>query len=610
MGLHAWIAVATLAAAAILFVTRRLPIGVTALGIPVVLVATGVISRPADALAGFGNQAVVAIGSIFVVGAALQESGVATLLARGLQRIGGRRETVLITLVMLATALLSSMMNNAAAVALLLPAVVTLARRAFLSPSRLLIPMAYAAVLGGTVTMIGTAPNLLVADSMRAMIEGGGASADQSIGVFTYALIGIPIVLTGVLYMTLVGRRFLPARSPEDRLREARLPEDVAQSYGLIENMFQFRVVPQSLVNGRTVAEAALRTRYGLSLMMVVRPGPMGTRRYLHPRADLVLEPDDRLYLQGDEVHAWNCAETELLQFGLAGPRTVERMLGRGMTLAEVSVPPRSQAVGHSLTDLHFRSQYHGNVLLLWRGGRTIHRDATQIPLEVGDVLLVTGSVEGVRELGRNPDFIVLTDQSAVEDVHRAPLAIALLLVALVPPILGWVPIAISALASALLMVVTGCLSRAGLRRAVDWKVLALIVGTIPLGAALESTGVASEVAGGILTLVAGHGEIAVLGALFALAAVTAMLSTNAAAAVIVMPGAVRAAGAAGMGPRLALLAVAFGCSTNFLSPFAQWNLLVMAPGGYRARDYLKVGVGQFLVFAAATLVCLALLSG
>ncbi len=474
MDLHGWIAVGTLGAAAVLFVTKWLPIGVTALAIPVVLVVTGVIENPSDALTGFGSQAVITIGSIFVVGAALQESGVATLMARGLQRLGGGSEVWLIGLVMIGAALLSAIMNNAAAVALLLPAVVTLARRSLLPTSRLLMPMAFATVLGGTVTLIGTAPNLLLADEIRQRIASGLVSPDQSIGVFTFALAGVPIVVTGILYMILVGRRLIPFRTAEDRLREARLPEEVAQSYGLLENLFQMRVVGQSLISGKTVAEASLRTRYGLSLVMVVRAGAIGSQRYLHPRADLVLEPEDRLYLQGEEVDAWSCAETEVLQFGLAGPQTIERMLGRGMTLTEVSVPPRSQAVGRNLTDMEFRRRYHGNVLLLWRRGKTIKQDATREPLEVGDVFLVSGNVQGTHELMRNPDFNVLTDPSAVEDVQHAPLAIGILLVAILPPILGIVEIPISALAAALMMVVSGCISMPSLRRAVDWKVLAL----------------------------------------------------------------------------------------------------------------------------------------
>ena len=600
MDFHGWIAVATLGVTVALFLSKRLPLGVVALGIPVVLVATGTLGDPSEGLAGFGSNAVVAIGSIFVIGAGLQECGVATLMARGLQKLAGPSETWLIVLVMLGTAMMSAFMNNAAAVALLLPAVVTLARRSMMPVSLLLMPLAFGAVLGGTVTMIGTAANLLVADSAQTL-------AGEKMGVFDFALVGIPIVVTGILYMAFVGRRLLPKRHVEDRLREARLPEEVAASYGLLENLFQMRVVPQSKVCGMTVADASLRTRYGLSLVMVVRQGSMGAQRYLHPRADLVLEPEDRLYLEGEEVGAWACAEEEVLQFGLAGPTTIERMLGRGMSLSEVTVPPRSRAIGKTIRDLKFRRRYQGNVLSLWRRGKPVKRDAMQTPLEVGDAFLVSGSQTGIRSLARDPDFIVLTDQSAVEDLSRAPLAIALLLVAILPPIVGFVPISISALAAALLMVTTGCLSWAGAERAIDWKVLALIVGTIPLGAALDQHGASEAVAQAVVGIAPTLGTPGVIAALFVMAALAATLSTNAAAAVILAPVAIKTAAASSIEPWVAILAVAYGCSAAFVLPFAQWNLLVMTPGGYTAKDFLRVGIGQTLVMAATVIVVLSL---
>jgi len=608
MDLEAWIAVATLVVAAILFFTKLLPIGVTALGIPVVLVATGVIADPSDALKGFGNHAVIAIASVFVVGGALQESGVATLLARGMQRVAGRNEGWLLVVVMLATALVSAFVNNAAAVALLLPAVVALCRRTLVQPGRLLMPLAYAAVLGGTVTMIGTAPNLLVANYLHELTREPAFAGVEQLGVFDFAIVGIPIVVVGTLYMATLGRRLLPQRAVEDRLRDARLPEEVASSYGLAQNLFQMRVVPESGVAGKTIAEAAIRSRYGLSIVMVVRPGPMGTHRYLQPTTDLLLQPEDRLYLDGEDVAAWNLAESETLQFGLAGPQTIEEMLGRGVTLAEVVVPPRSPVIGHSLRELEFRKQHHLGVISLWRHGHAARREGGAVPLEEGDVFLVSGQATAVDSLSRDPDFTVLTDQSLVEDIGRAPLAMGLLLVALVPPIVGWLPISISAMAAALLMVVTGCISTSGLRRAIDWQVLALVVGTVPLGVALQEQGVAAAVGRGIVDSVESLGMPAVVAALYLIASLAAMLSTNAAAAVIVTPVAAEAALAGGLDVRVALLAVGFGCSSNFMLPFSQCNLLVMSPGGYRATDYLRVGPGLMLVSAVTVVACLVLL--
>jgi di/tricarboxylate transporter len=335
----------------------------------------------------------------------------------------------------------------------------------------------------------------------------------------------------------------------------------------------------------------------------------MGPERYLEPSLDLVFEPEDRLFLEGEDVAAWSLAEGETLQFGLAGPHAIERMLGRGMTIAEITIPPRSTVVGKTLREIGMRKHLKLNVLSLWRRGHPVRENAGGIPIEVGDAFLVSGSVQRVLDLKKNPDFIVLTDQSAVEDVGRAPLAAALTLVAVLPPIFGWLPLAISALAAALAMVATGCISLDGVRRAIDWKVLALFVGTIPLGAALEERHVADAAAAGILHVTAPMGTAAVLTALFLLAAVMSMLSTNAAGAIIVAPVAGQAALAAGISPTVALFAVAYGCSCVFLLPFAQCNLLVMGPGAYRARDFFWVGLGLSVVMGVTVITCLTLLS-
>jgi di/tricarboxylate transporter len=583
--LHGWIAVATLVAAAVLFYARWVPIGVTALAIPVVLAATGVLHDPKDALSGFGNPAVIAIGAFFVLGSALQETGVATLVARGLQRVAGRSEIVLVTVVMLATAALSLFLNNAAVVGLLLPATVTLSRRALVPSSRVLMPVAFAAVLGGVGTSIGTAPNLLIAEN-------------HGLHLFDFALVGLPVILTGTLFTVLVARPLLPRRGDEDRLREAKLPEAVAASYGVPEHLHLMRVVPGSHLCGRTMAEAGIRARYGINVVLVVRPGKIGAH-HLTPAPDLVLEAEDRLYVEGEPTAVWRLSDEELLQMGLPGPQALEGLLGRGVTLAEVAVPPRSMAVGQTFRDLDFSRRFGLQVLSLWRRGAPVREGIADFGLEVGDAFLVSGPVEQVRRFSAQRDYIVLTDNSGAEDVRRAPLSIAILLLALVPAVMTWLPLYVSALGGALLMVATHCVSAGALRRAVDWQVLALIAGTIPLGQALLQHHVADAAARAILAATSEYGEAAVLGALFAVTAAVAMASTHAAAAVILAPVAVQAATAGGADLRSALLAVAYGCSCTYMQPFSPCNLLVIGPGAYRSRDYLLPGLGVSVVMGA-----------
>jgi di/tricarboxylate transporter len=597
---HGWMALAILVVAVLLFVTKWLPIPVTALSIPVVLYATGVLPDAEDALQGFGNQAALAIAAVFVLGAGLRETGVATLIARGLERVGGRSEVRLVIALMLACGALSAFMSNAAVVAILLPVGVVLSRRSGVATSRLLMPMAFAAVLGGTVTLLGTAPNFLVADFLAR------TEPDVHLTIFDFARVGVPILVTGVLFMALVGRRMLPALDAEDRLGSAPLPEEVAQSFQVRETLFELLVAPDSTISGLTLTQADIRNRYGLDVLMIYRPRSM-RNRWIEPDPDRELHPGDILFAQGEEISAWAFCEAETLQFGLADETSVARILRRGTTLAEVTLPPRSRAIGRTFRDMQFRRRFGLNVIRIWRRGGAVPDSPRDVRLEIGDAFLVAGPAERVRRLGARPDFTVLTDLSESEDVRRAPLAIALLVAALYLSIVHRVPLALAAMGAALLMYATGSISTRVIQRAVDWKVIFLIVGTIPLGMALDRHHVAAIAASWITNAGAAYGPTGVYTILFFVAAAVATLTSNAAAAVIVAPVAARAAVAAGIDLKSALLVMCYGCSCAFLLPFAQCNILVMAPGGYRNRDYLRVGFWMSLVMAVTTIAMFSL---
>ena len=600
LDVHGWLALATLVVATILFVTKWIPIPVTALSIPVVLYATGVLPDSHDALQGFGNQAALAIAAVFILGAGLRETGVATLIARGLQRVGGHSETRLVVALMLACGALSAFMSNAAVVAILLPVGVVLSRRSGVASSRLLMPLAFAAVLGGTVTLLGTAPNFLVADYLVR------AHVDVELSIFDFARVGLPILVTGVAFMALVGRRMLPIITAEDRMTNARVPEEVAESFQVPETLFELLVPEGSSIAGLTLAEADIRNRHAIDILMIYRPRSM-RKRWIEPDPDRELHAGDILFAQGEEVSAWAFCESEMLQFGLASDKSVERILRRGTTLAEVTLPPRSRAIGRTFRDMQFRRRFGLNVIRIWRRGGTVPASPRDVTLEIGDAFLVAGPAERVRRLGARPDFTVLTDLSESEDVTRAPLAIALLVAALYLSIVHAVPLAMTAMGAALLMYASGSISLRAIQRAVDWKVIFLIVGTIPLGLALDRHHVAEIAATWITDAGAAFGPTGVYTLLFLIAAALATLTSNAAAAVIVSPVAARAALAAGIDMKSALLVMCYGCSCAFLLPFAQCNILVMAPGGYRNRDYLRVGFWMSLVMAVTTIAMFSL---
>ncbi len=600
MSLHGWIALGTLLAAAVLFLTRWLRLEYVALGIPVVLYATRTVPEAEVALRGFGSHAVVALASVFVLGAGLQESGVAALLSRGMARLGGGSEGRLVAVVCLAAASLSAFMMNAAVVAVLLPAVLHLGRRQGVPAPRLLMPLAFSATLGGMVTQVGTVPNLLVSEYLQ-------RATGRGFGVFDFAVGGLPVALAGILFLVLLGRRGLPSGRREEG-GGARRPEHLVPLYELDQSLTRLRVGRSSRLRGQSLREAALGERYGLTVLLVVRPTALGNR-FLKPTPGLVLMRGDDLYVEGPPEAVVRLAEEERTRLGLPGAEHVERVLEYGVSLAEVAVTPRSLLAGRTLEEADFRGRYGLSVLALWRGGETRREKVTATPLETGDILLVAGPVDRIRAVRESEDLLLLTRQDEQFDASRAPLALLFLGLAVLPPLANGIPLAMSALAAALGMAATGCVSPAGVRRAMDWRVLALVVGTLPLGVALERHGVAAA-AGDLLQGAAGSfGGPALLSCLFLLAAAVSITSSNAAAAVVLSPVAARLAEVAGLDLHDALLAVAYGCSCAFLVPFAhQVNLMVQTPGGYTTRDFLRVGGGLTAVAVTVAIAVLSLL--
>ncbi|MHC4449355.1 MAG: SLC13 family permease [Planctomycetota bacterium] len=592
----AWIALGTLVVAVALFIGKPIPLAATALSIPVVLAATGVLD-PKDCLIGFGKPAVIAIAAIFVLGAGLQEAGVARIVAGGLERVGGRSPTRAILVMMIAVAVLSAFMSNAATVAVFLPAAAVLSRRIKIPPSQLMMPLAYAAILGGTLTLIGTAPNLLLGSELF-------DRTGEGLGMFEFARVGAPITAVCIAFMAFVGWRMLPRVDPAAQLGGVQ-PEILAKSYGLARNLYCMKVLPDSRVLGKTIAEIGLGSFYHLDAVLIEREAAVG-QRALHPEPELALETGDLLYVEGDAENVWRFSEDQTVPFGLSRPEEIERILGLGIALAEVTLAPRSEAVGKTLTELSFRQRFGLNVIAVWRASKVVSKDKATMPLEIGDAFLMTGPAEKFRELSLNPDFVVLGNGAIhAEDARRAPLAVGLLLLAILPPIFGWLPLAISALAGALLMVFTRCVSVDGARRNVDFTILFLLIGTIPLGIALEKTGVAAHMADIVLYAERSFGEAGLLGGLFLLSALLSTTSNNGAAAVILAPVAAKAAEVAGTSTAKAFLAVAYGASCAFILPFAhQCNLMVMSPGGYKTRDFVRVGtiVSVLMALTAALL--------
>jgi di/tricarboxylate transporter len=602
MDLHAWIAVATLVVAMVLFISKLIPLEATALSIPVVLAVTGTVNPAEAVLRGFGNNAVIALGAIFVLSAGLTESGVATLMGRMLERFGGKKEWSLVLLIMITTCVLSAIMSNAATVAVFLPAVMVLSRRAKISASRLMMPLGYAAILGGTLTLISTTPNIILGGELE-RLSGG----QHSLGMFEFAIVGAPICIAGIAYMALIGSKLLGKGDAGDELQKEDFRDRVRRRYHLQKNLFRLTVSSGSELANKTIAQANLGKRHRLEVVQIRRS--RGVReQFLDAQGDLQILADDVLFVEGWDEDAERLAAKQSIAVEVAGEEETERLFGRGIDMAEITLSPHSDYLGRTLAEIGFRSLFGLSVLAISRRGTIFEKDLAEMPLELGDALLIYGPIRSARKLEESDDLVLLDRSPSAEDVRRAPLALLLLGVALAPPVLGWYPLAVSALAAALLMVATGCVSLRGAQRSVDWTILFLIIGTVPLGDALFQTGVAGKLAATLFPAGMGLGDFYVFGMLFVVSAVLSTTSNNAAAAVILAPVAFAAAQSSGVEVSKAFLAVAYGASCAFVLPFAhQCNLMIMGPGGYRTRDFAKVGIGLSIVMGATAVVLLAL---
>ncbi|NTU83717.1 MAG: SLC13 family permease [Chloroflexales bacterium] len=576
-----------------LIVSNRLRADLTAL---LVLIALGVsqVLTPQQAFSGFSNSAVITIVGLFVITAALEQTGVVQWVAARLAGLSGRHEGRMVAVFMGAGALLSLVMNNIAAGAVLLPAAVRVARQAEVPPSKLLIPLSFGTLLGGMATLFTTA-NIILSGNLVAQGQAGLTMGD-------FLRSGGPLVLTGAAYMLLLGRRLLPAR---DSVGHAALPEvDLRATYQLDERLWEVRIPPAATVAGRTLAQGRIGATTGATVLAIWR----GREALLHPEPDAVLHGGDLLLMLGREERVRQL-ETAGLQIGRNGAHSSGARSGLPVELAEVVIGPRAPAIGKTLKELHFRAKFGLTVVARWREGRSYRTDVGDYPLEAGDALLMTGPSERVRQLAAEPGFIVLhTPAPAPPGGRKALWAALITALVLTLSALGWVATAEAMLAGAAGLVLTGCISMDDAYRAVEWRVAALIAGLLPIGTALVATGLGERLGGALAGSLAAYGPLALIAGLFLVTIAVTQLVGGQVASLIVGPVAVSTALQTGVNPQAVAVAVAMACSVSFLTPIAHpVNILMMGPGNYRFSDFFRVGLGQAIVAFLTMLVVMPL---
>jgi di/tricarboxylate transporter len=627
-----WIALGILVVAIILFITEWLRVDVVAIGVMVALMLTGLISST-EAISGFSNPAVLTIASLFVVGGAVMQTGVAAAIGQRILLIAGTNPVRLTIVIMLAVALLSSVMSDTGTVAVLLPAIVSLAASAKISNSKLLIPLAYGSLLGGATTLIGTPPNIIVSDLLR-------EQGLEPFRFFDYTPVGISLVVAGCLFMVLVGRRLLPDHKPKQDVQRIETPEEIVAIYRLPENLFRLRVLPNSNLIGKTAADARLRQDFGLTIVNILRPrqfkqSPNGLSNNIYgeskrsqkytdyetiiPTIETIITDGDILIAKGETSYIghtaafWKLGVQPARLDEVAGQTVEQSLISQEAGVAEILLPPRSSLLGQTLVESKFGTVYGLTVLGITRPGLDAHLDLKETVLQFGDTLLVQGPWENVISLKKHPrDFVVMGE---LEDVmgpparKKAPVAMLILGGMLLLLVVDVLPLVSASMLAGLAMILTRCVTIDEAYDSVNWKSIVLIAGMLPMSIALERVGLVDLVATGLTDSVGEMGPTMVLGGLFFLTSLFTQVISNTATTVLIAPIALAAATQLNISPYAFMMGVAVAASMAFASPVASpSNTLVMGAGNYRFIDYIKVGVPMIVITLIVSMFVLPLI--
>ncbi|WP_116652958.1 SLC13 family permease [Pelagibacterium sediminicola] len=558
-----------------LFATEKLRIDAIALLVLSALAILGLVS-PGEALGGFSNQATITVAAMFILAAGLENSGALS----GIGRLLGRARSPLMFLLILfgVLAVIAPFVNNTAVVAVFMPLVMTAAAGIGMSASKALIPLSYVSQMAGVCTLVGTSTNLLVNAMARDLGHPG-------FSMFEFTPLGVICFVVGCIYLLTLGRWLLP---------DARATE-LAEQYELGKYITELRVLPDSSLIGVSVGEAKLGEDFGVFVLELLR----GDEKVWSPRSQ-ILEEGDILIARGD----WSKLDHLRVEAGLEintefqfRTQTLEE--GTEQVLTEVLIAPQSRVIGSSLALLDRRWRHNATVLAIHRRGQILRKQLKDVRLDVGDVLLMLTPEAEMPALRNDPNVIVLSERGADKPAGwRAPFALATMALVIGISAVGWAPIAITSLIGGVVMTLAGCLDADKVYDAIDWRIIILLAGLLPLGVAMSQTGAAEFIVANTLGLASGFGPLAALAVLYLMALLLTEFMSNAAAAVLLTPVGMSTANILGVDATPFLIAVTFAASTSFATPVGyQTNTMVYSAGGYRFTDFLKVGLPLNLIF-------------
>jgi di/tricarboxylate transporter len=598
-----------IAVALVLFVWEPVPIDVTAIGVMVALIALGPWTGldVADGLAGFSSPATITVLAMFVLSEGIRRTGLISVIGKRIaERYGDSPFRQLVAVLGLSGGT-AGFINNTPVVAVMIPMVRELSDRTGISPSRLLMPISFASMMGGMLTLIGTSTNLLASDVYDAM-----GPEFEAFTIFEFTALGAIVLVVGCAYLLTVGHRLIPERIAGR--------EELTDEFEMAQYLTEVTVEEGSPFVDQTVEDCLAGLDVDVDIVQLIR----GQQAFTEPLARKEIRAGDVLVLRTDRGDLVTLIEAEGLRLVpeveepvsdetlAAEDDALEEPDEQEQQLVEVVITPDAPLIGETLEGMNFRQRYDASVLAIRRGGRVIHARMEGRPLRGGDTLLIQATEDTVRRFTADRNFVV-AGRFDLPVYRREKLPLALGIVATVVALagLGIAPIVLSALGGVVAMVATGCLRPGEVYDSVDWNVIFLLAGLIPLGTAMVRTGAAEFLAGHVVGTTGGAPPLVLLGVFYLLTAVLTNVISNNASVVLMIPVAVDVAIVTGLNPFAFALAVTFAASTAFMTPVGyQTNLMVYGPGGYRFTDFVRAGGPLQLLLTVVTVLGIAAIWG